>query len=75
MNAGGVEAKTDAERQMKLNAHVRQVRDHIRVLGRRDAGSNSSHRRNSSLFLPLEPLLAAALDGTRTSSIKRWDSA
>jgi DNA recombination protein RmuC len=57
------EARTDTERQQKLVAHVRQVREHIRTL----AGKEYSKQFQRSpefvvLFLPLEPLLSAALE-------------
>lgn len=57
------EAKTDAERQMKLNTHVRQVRDHIRLLGAKEYWKQFQPSPEFVvLFLPLEPLLAAAVD-------------
>jgi DNA recombination protein RmuC len=58
-----LEAKTQAERDTRLSAHLRQVREHIRTLGAKEYWRQF---RGSPefvvLFLPLEPLLAAALE-------------
>ena len=57
------EAKTDAERQTKLTAHLRQVRDHIRALAAKDYSSRFPRApKFVVMFLPLEPLLATAID-------------
>ncbi len=57
------EATSDAERQQKLGAHVRQVREHIRTLGAKEYWKQFPRSPEFVvLFLPLEPLLAAAVE-------------
>jgi DNA recombination protein RmuC len=57
------EARTDAERDQKLAAHARQVRDHIRALASREYWKQFPTAPDFVImFLPLEPLLAAALE-------------
>lgn len=61
------EARSDAERQSRLTAHGRQVRDHIRALGAKEYWKQfDASPEFVVMFLPIEPLLAAALeeDGT-----------
>jgi len=61
------EAETDAERQQALTAHARQVRDHMRSLGSKEYWKQfETSPEFVIMFLPLEPLLPAALeqDGT-----------
>ena len=61
------EAETDAERQQALVAHARQVRDHMRALGSKEYWKQfETSPEFVVMFLPLEPLLPAALelDGT-----------
>ena len=56
-------AKTDAERQELLAAHARQVRDHIRVLGGKEYWKQFQPSPEFVvMFLPIEPLLAAAFE-------------
>ena len=60
-------AKTDAERQQLLEAHARQVRDHVRALGAKDYWRQFKPAPEFVvMFLPLEPLLSSAFehDGT-----------
>ena len=60
------EARTDSERQVKLNAHLRQVREHIRVLGAKEYWKQfPASPEFVVMFLPLEPLLASALEQDR----------
>jgi DNA recombination protein RmuC len=57
------EARTDAERQRGLAAHLRQMRDHVRTLGNKDYWRQFDPSPEFVvMFLPLEPLLPAALD-------------
>jgi len=57
------EARSDAERDQKLAAHARQVRDHIRALASKEYWKQFSTAPDFVImFLPLEPLLAAALE-------------
>lgn len=61
------EAQTDADRQTALIAHARQVRDHMRSLGSKEYWKQYDPSPEFVImFLPLEPLLPAALelDGT-----------
>lgn len=60
-------ATTDAERADRLAAHARQVRDHIRALGGKEYWRQFDPSPEFVvMFLPLEPLMAAAFeqDGT-----------
>lgn len=60
-------ATTDAERADRLAAHARQVREHIRALGGKEYWRQFEPSPEFVvMFLPLEPLLAAAFeqDGT-----------
>jgi DNA recombination protein RmuC len=62
-----VDARTDVERQQRVSAHARQVRDHIRALAAKEYWKQfETSPEFVIMFLPLEPLLAAALeeDGT-----------
>ena len=57
------EARTDADRLPRLAAHARQVREHIRVLGAKEYWKQfKTSPEFVIMFLPLEPLLAVALD-------------
>jgi DNA recombination protein RmuC len=61
------EAENDADRQAALVAHARQMRDHIRALGSKEYWKQfPASPEFVVMFLPLEPLLPAALelDGT-----------
>ena len=61
------EAETDVDRQRGLEAHARQVRDHMRALGSKEYWKQfDTSPEFVIMFLPLEPLLPAALelDGT-----------
>jgi DNA recombination protein RmuC len=61
------DARTDADRQHALTAHVRQVKDHLRALGSKEYWKQFEPSPEFVvMFLPLEPLLPAALevDGT-----------
>ena len=56
-------AKTDAERQDFLARHARQVRDHVRALGAKEYWKQFEPAPEFVvMFLPLEPLLAAAFE-------------
>jgi DNA recombination protein RmuC len=56
-------AKTEAERQDLMAAHARQVRDHIRALGGKEYWRQFQPSPEFVvMFLPLEPLLAAAFE-------------
>ena len=57
------DARTDAGRQQGLTAHLRQMRDHLRALGNKDYWKQFDPSPEFVvMFLPLEPLLPAALD-------------
>jgi DNA recombination protein RmuC len=57
------ESRTDAERAQRLTAHARQVRDHVRTLGAKEYWKQfDTSPEFVVMFLPLEPLLAAALE-------------
>ena len=57
------EAKTESERDAALAAHLRQVREHIRALGIKEYWKQfPTSPEFVVMFLPLEPLLAAALE-------------
>ena len=56
-------AATDAERQDLLGAHARQMREHIRLLGQKDYTRQFQPAPDFVvMFLPIEPLLAAAFE-------------
>lgn len=56
-------AKTDAERQVLLERHARQVRDHVRTLGAKEYWRQFSPAPEFVvMFLPLEPLLSSAFE-------------
>lgn len=60
-------ATTDAERKAALALHLRQVRDHVRTLGAKEYWRQFQPAPEFVvMFLPIEPLLAAAFeqDGT-----------
>lgn len=60
-------ATSEAERQSRLAAHARQVRDHVKVLGAKEYWRQFDPAPELVvMFLPLEPLLQAAFehDGT-----------
>ena len=60
-------ARTDLEKQERLAAHARQVRDHMRALGAKEYWKALQPSPEFVvMFLPLEPLLSAAFefDGT-----------
>jgi len=60
------EAQTEPERQQRLALHVRQVREHIRALAAKEYWKQFEPSPEFVImFLPLEPLLAAALEGDR----------
>ena len=57
------EARTDADRRQRLTQHMRQVRDHIRALGAKEYWRQfETSPEYVIMFLPLEPLLASALE-------------
>jgi DNA recombination protein RmuC len=57
------EAKTDAERDIKLAAHLRQVKEHIRTLGNKEYWKQFENAPQFVvMFVPLEPLLATAIE-------------
>ena len=61
------EAKTDADRQQLLGAHLRQVKEHIRVLGAKEYWKQFQPSPEFVvMFLPLEPLLSSALEQDAT---------
>jgi DNA recombination protein RmuC len=56
-------ATTDATRQELVNAHARQVRDHIRALGAKEYWRQFDPAPEFVvMFLPLEPLLSTAFE-------------
>jgi DNA recombination protein RmuC len=58
-----VEAQTDGERDQRLAAHVRQVREHIRTLAAKEYWKQFAPAPEFVImFLPLEPLLSVALE-------------
>ena len=57
------EARSDGDRQQRLTQHMRQVRDHIRSLGAKEYWRQfQTSPEYVIMFLPLEPLLASALE-------------
>lgn len=57
------EAKTEQERDAKLGAHLRQVREHVRTLGSKEYWRQfPASPEFVVMFLPLEPLLASAME-------------
>ena len=61
------EAKTDAEREVKLAAHLRQFKEHIRALGNKEYWKQFDDAPQFVvMFVPLEPLLAAAIEQDST---------
>jgi DNA recombination protein RmuC len=61
------DARTDADRQHHLAAHARQVRDHMRALGSKEYWRQfGTSPEFVVMFLPLEPLLPAALEEDAT---------
>ncbi len=61
------DARTDAERQQGLTSHLRQMRDHIRTLGSKEYWKQFDLSPEFVvMFLPLEPLLPAALEQDAT---------
>ncbi len=64
---GATNARSEPERAQFMAAHARQVRDHIRALGSKEYWRQFQPSPEFVvMFLPLEPLLAAAFehDGT-----------
>ena len=58
------EAQTEPERQQRLALHVKQVREHIRTLAAKEYWKQFDPSPEFVImFLPLEPLLATALEG------------
>ncbi len=58
-----VNARDEAERNQHLTAHARQVRDHVRALGGKAYWTQFQPSPEFVvMFLPLEPLLAAAFE-------------
>jgi DNA recombination protein RmuC len=58
-----IESNTDQERRTHIAAHVRQVKDHIRTLGSKEYWKQfPSSPEFVVMFLPLEPLLATAVE-------------
>lgn len=61
------EARTDAERDTQMAAHLRQVKEHIRSLGNKEYWKQFQNSPEFVvMFVPLEPLLATALEQDRT---------
>jgi DNA recombination protein RmuC len=57
------EAKTEAERAASLAAHLRQVKEHIRTLAKKEYWKlYPNSPQFVVMFVPLEPLLSAALE-------------
>lgn len=60
------EARTEPEQQQRLALHVRQVREHIRTLAAKEYWKQFEPSPEFVImFLPLEPLLTAALESDR----------
>lgn len=61
------QARDDAERDRELAAHARQVRDHVRSLGSKEYWTQFQPAPEFVvMFLPIEPLLAAAFERDAT---------
>jgi DNA recombination protein RmuC len=61
------EATTDARRQEHLDAHARQLRDHVRSLGAKEYWQQFPQSPEFVvMFLPLEPLLSSAFEQDAT---------
>src|SRR6185503_2920920 len=61
------EARTDAERDAKLSAHLRQVKDHVRALAKKEYWKlYPNSPQFVVMFVPLEPLFAAAIEQDAT---------
>ena len=60
-------ARDDAERDVQLDAHARQVREHVRSLGSKEYWAQFQPSPEFVvMFLPIEPLLAAAFERDAT---------
>jgi DNA recombination protein RmuC len=60
-------ASNDAEREAQITAHARQVREHVRSLGSKEYWTQFQPAPEFVvMFLPLEPLLAAAFERDET---------
>ena len=60
-------ARDEAERDVQLSAHARQVREHVRSLGSKEYWTQFQPAPEFVvMFLPIEPLLAAAFERDET---------